>query len=493
MRITKKRSTLLDGYKLLIVDDDEGLIDSITTYLERNGYSIRGFTNPIEALGELEEDSYDLLILDYFMTPIKGDDFVSELREFDTDIYVILLTGHKDLAPPLTTIKAFDIQAYCEKSHRLDQLLLLIESGIKSISQMRRIRNYRDGLDSILAVLPEIGQLGSSESIIAAVLNKIIDLSTCLDAFIMIDGLNSDRVMYKGSGKFDIPPDSIAETLDPNLMDTIKQVKTSRAALTTDSDAILPIVSNNDLVEGVIYISGKIELDSSHLLDVFSRQAASLIQNVQLHEELTLAYSTLKSSYMETIEALRLVVDTKDVYTRGHSDRVSMYALLIGRELGLNTNDLEDLRIGGLFHDIGKIGTSEDILLKKAKLTDEEMAEIRKHPSKGSEILSAISAFVKIKHIVGSHHERYDGHGYPAGLAGNDIPYEARIISVADAYDAMMSNRQYRSRLTLDDALDQLKEGRGTQYDEDIVDCFISIIEKNWEDVNSISKLYLEL
>jgi len=486
MRIKKVQPSLSSDYKLMIVDDDEGLIDSISTFLVRSGYDICGFSNPLEALETLEKEKYDLLILDYFMSPIKGDDFVSRLREFDRDLYVILLTGYKDLAPPFATIKAFDIQAYCEKSHRLDQLLLLIESGIKSISQMRRITKYRDGLDNILTALPAIYQLEPLADIIDAILAQIQILTASSDAFILIDGINGEeRAIYKGIGTFDTPPAKI-DAFDPAFLEAIGRAKASRTALWTDDGIILPIISINGLLEGVIYIDEEKEDDKKYLLEVFASQVAALIQNAYLHEKLALAHSNLKSGYVETIEALRLAVDARDVYTRGHSDRVSMYAQLIGRKIGMRDEDVEDLRTGALFHDIGKIGISDEVLLKNTSLTDEEFAEIKKHPAKGVLILSAMSAFEKIKHIVGSHHERIDGHGYPVGLAGDEIPLGARIICVADAYDAMTSDRQYRQKLLQSVAVDQLKKGRGTQFDGNIVDCFISVIEEAPDEVDAI-------
>ena len=185
MRVNKQQIAISNDYKLMIVDDDTGLIDSITSYLVRNGYNVTGLTDPNEGLEILKKEDYDLLILDYFMTPIKGDDFISKLREFDHDLYVILLTGHKDLAPPFATIKAFDIQAYCEKSHKLDQLLLLVESGIKSINQRIRITNYRDGLNDILSALPDIYKLKTPEDILDAVLalpERIDDLLESVEA-----------------------------------------------------------------------------------------------------------------------------------------------------------------------------------------------------------------------------------------------------------------------------------------------------------------------
>ena len=120
-------------YKIMAVDDDPGILDSLTVVLKRNGYSLVTFTNPLDALNELKTNNYDLLLLDFIMSPLHGDQVVAEIRKFDKDLYILLLTGHKDLAPPLDTIKQLDIQGYCEKSDNFDQLLLLIESGLKAI------------------------------------------------------------------------------------------------------------------------------------------------------------------------------------------------------------------------------------------------------------------------------------------------------------------------------------------------------------------------
>lgn len=138
---------------------------------------------------------------------------------------------------------------------------------------------------------------------------------------------------------------------------------------------------------------------------------------------------------------------------------------------------MKTLRIGGIFHDIGKIGTSDDILLKTDRLTEEELKEIQKHPLKGARILSAVSMFRDVVPVVKCHHERIDGKGYPEGLRGDSIPLLARIISVADAFDAMLSDRAYRTRLTLGEAKQQLLNGSGTQFDSHIVSVFLEIID----------------
>lgn len=129
-----------NGYKIIVVDDEQGIVDSLSIFLKRSGYDFTGVTNPLEAIELVRNNHYDLMILDFMMDPIHGDEVVEEIRKFNKDLYILLLTGHKDLAPPLETIKRLDIQGYCEKSDKFDQLLLLIESGIKFIEQMNTIK-----------------------------------------------------------------------------------------------------------------------------------------------------------------------------------------------------------------------------------------------------------------------------------------------------------------------------------------------------------------
>ena len=135
-----------NGYKIIVVDDEQGIVDSLSIFLKRSGYDFTGLTNPVEAIERIKSEHFDMLILDFMMDPIRGDEVVEEIRKFNTELYILLLTGHKDLAPPLETIKRLDIQGYCEKSDKFDQLLLLIESGIKSIEQMKTIQKINDEL-----------------------------------------------------------------------------------------------------------------------------------------------------------------------------------------------------------------------------------------------------------------------------------------------------------------------------------------------------------
>lgn len=336
--------------KILAVDDEEGIIDSLSIILKRAGYSFSGITNPAEAIELIKKEHFDLLLLDFLMTPYHGDQVVEEIRKFNKELYILLLTGHKDLAPPLETIKKLDIQGYCEKSNKFDQLLLLIESGAKSIRQMQEIK--------------------------------------------------------------------------------------------------------------------------------------------QINAELSDAKEQLEKAYLESIETLRYTVDAKDPYTKGHSDRVAEFSVLIGKQLGLPEEQLKTLRIGGLFHDIGKIGIPDHILLKNTRLTPDEYSEIKHHPSIGTHILSNATIFLDIIPIVKHHHERFDGRGYPENLKGEDIPFLARITTVADAFDAMSSKRTYRDSLDIQIIIEEIENNIGTQFDPVAANAFLDILRNNYSAVVDIQKKY---
>jgi HD-GYP domain-containing protein (c-di-GMP phosphodiesterase class II) len=186
------------------------------------------------------------------------------------------------------------------------------------------------------------------------------------------------------------------------------------------------------------------------------------------------ARRSLQQAYLEILEALVESLEARDQYTAGHSRRVSLYSVWIGQQMGLSPAELERLRIGALLHDIGKIGIPDAVLLKDGRLTDEEFATIKKHPEIGVRILERIGAFGEYLGAVGLHHENHDGSGYPKGLRGEAIPVDARIVHVADAYDAMTSNRPYRQRMPEEKVRRILKECSGTQFDPAAVAAFFA-------------------
>ena len=329
MRKSKRISQ--NQISILTLDDDPIITSTIKDYFQRSGYEVDTENDPVRAIARVREGSYDILLLDFLMSPICGDQVVEEIRKFNTELFIVLLTGHKSMAPPVKTIRQLDIQGYYEKSDRFDQLELLVESCVKSIKQLRTIKQYQKEL----------------------------------------------------------------------------------------SDA-----------------------------------------------------------YMQTIETLRSVVETRDKDTKGHSERVSVLAAAIAEEMGLSEKDVEKIRVAGLFHDIGKIGVRDAVLLKNGPLTNEEYTEIKRHPAEGEKILSAYTEFQDLLPVVRSHHERFDGTGYPDGICGKDICLGARIMTVADSFDAMISNRAYRRGLSFDVVMAELQRNSGKQFDADIVTALMNMVEK---------------
>lgn len=329
MRKSKVKSTT--QISILTVDDDPIITSTIKNYFERSGYSVDIENDPVSAIERVRNGSYDIMLLDFLMSPICGDQVVAEIRKFNKDLFIVLLTGHKSMAPPVKTIKQLDIQGYYEKDDRFDQLELWVESCVKSIKQLRTIRAYQDDISQ---------------------------------------------------------------------------------------------------------------------------------------------------AYMQTIETLRYVVETRDSETRGHSERVSILAAAIAEEMGLDTDDVEMIRTAGLFHDIGKVGVPDAILLKNGPLTSDEYAQIKQHPAAGEKVLSTYSPFKEMLPIIRGHHERIDGSGYPDGLSGDEICTGAKIIAVADSFDAMVSNRTYRKGLGLDKACSELEKHKFAQFDPNAVDAFFRLIEK---------------
>jgi len=350
---------------------------------------------------------------------------------------------------------------------------------------MRTIKKFQDGLNRILQAVPKIYQLQPIGSILEEILTEILSLVRSRDAFILVDDVTNlssgNNSIFKGIGKYKAEIEDFMEMLDPLLMEQIGNARINGKVVRLEHQVIIPLMNEFMQDIGIIVVEGDNLDDGIKLLEIFASQAGSSISNAFLHslvniknDELNRTYDELRERYMDTIEALRLVVDAKDIYTRGHSDRVAYFAVEIGKVFDLTNNELELLRISGIFHDVGKIGTSDDILFKTEKLNDREYEEIKKHPERGAKILSAISMFKEVVPIVKCHHERVDGRGYPSGLKSDEIPFMARIIAVGDAFDAMLSDRHYRSKLKFNDAMSQLIQGSGTQFDKQVVDAFVS-------------------
>jgi len=223
---------------------------------------------------------------------------------------------------------------------------------------------------------------------------------------------------------------------------------------------------------------GSFSVNDERLLGTFASAGAMAIQKAQLFED-------LNDLFIATVRAMADAIEAKDPYTRGHSERIRRFSLMIAERMKLTESDKSMLGLSALLHDVGKIGVPEAILLKEGKLTDAEWVWMRRHPSIGADMLSHIK---QLKGAIGGirhHQERWDGKGYPDGIAGKEIPLFGRIICVADAFDAMTSNRPYRKSLSVEDALEELKRCSSTQFDPECVQAFIDGYMELYKDKKS--------
>jgi putative nucleotidyltransferase with HDIG domain len=215
---------------------------------------------------------------------------------------------------------------------------------------------------------------------------------------------------------------------------------------------------------------GAFDGEDQEVLSALANQVAVAVENANLYDE-------LKETFYGTASALAETIEKRDPYTGGHTKRVMDYSLAIGKSMGLDKAGMENLKLSAILHDIGKIGVRDSVLLKQDRLDDEEYRLMNKHTSFGAEILGHVRQLKDVIPGVKGHHEKYDGTGYPDRIKGDDIPVTARIIAVADAFDAITTDRPYKKGLSADTALKELRRCSGTQFDAEAVDAFI----KSWE------------
>lgn len=191
------------------------------------------------------------------------------------------------------------------------------------------------------------------------------------------------------------------------------------------------------------------------------------------------SYETLVKAFISTIEAFTKALDMRDIIFAGHSARVESMSSAIGKDMGLSSRELYDLKLASLLHDVGKVGISETILGKPGQLTDQEFFLVKQHPEIGEKIVHGIEQLRDVSSTIRHHHERFDGRGYPDGIGGSEIELYARIISVVEAYDFLRSDLSFRKAMSLEDTVKEIRRGAGSQFDPEVVDHFISAVDKN--------------
>lgn len=357
-------------------------------------------------------------------------------------------------------------------------------------------RAQRTALQSqhLIEVSHRLAESLDTDVVLQSILSKAVELLQCqAGSLLLVDEVTNELIFKVVSGPASeqllnkrLPPGvgivgTVAQTGKPLIINDAKGDPRHYAAidqktlLVTQSLLCVPLI-NQERIIGVLEVMNKLDgtlFDSSDcdLLTAFAIQSAIALGNAKL-------YSDLKRSFAETVRIIANAVEARDAYTAGHTNRVTAVAIEIARELGWSRKQIEILEIGALVHDIGKIGMPDRILHKPEDLTQEEYTQMKQHPIVGAQMLKGVEGLKEVLPYILYHQERYDGKGYPFGLAGKAIPIEGRLLAVADTFDAMTSNRPYRDGLAIEHAIAEIQNYRGTQFDPEIVDALLSVYRK---------------
>jgi len=473
---------------ILIVDDELSICEVIGQYLKKNDYAVSMASSGEEAIQLLTTNTIDLVITDIKMPGISGVDLLKHIKENHQTLPVLMTTGFPTLDTAIEALKlgAYD---YMTKPFHLEE----IGEKVKRAFSARKLHE-ENLLFSRLVSLHEVTKQLALTLEVHELNAKFLDFSLKMvhadgGSLLLVDQAGKLAItetagahfepIYWLSKPFVAASRLVAQQHEPLLIK--KSSEPPPGNLPPIPGEIRSLISyplkTASRVIGVLNLVRLATKDPFSSLDmeiinVLASQASIAIENVRL-------YHNIRDNYLKTIKAFALAVEAKDEYTHGHSENVMQYTIYLAKKLGLSDTELELVKYAGLLHDIGKIGISENILNKTAKLTPQEFDEIKKHPELGARIISDVPFLKSLVPMVLHHHEFYNGNGYPAKIAGEAIPFGARILSVADAYEAMTSNRPYRKSLSKEVALNILKEEREKQFDPQIVDAFLEIMQED--------------
>jgi putative nucleotidyltransferase with HDIG domain len=499
--------------KILVVDDEEGIRDVTEGYFTRKGYEVYTAENGAQALDIInEEPQLSCIFTDINMPLMDGLELAEKIRQIENTLPVVVMTGYPSLENTIQTLKN-GVVDYLIKPVNLEQMELtlrrilrerelFVENLILKEEVARQVR-LKELNNQLVERVKEVNTLNrvmedfSSTDSSHGVFNKVVELG--------VEELHADKVFCHifsertrdliqvasacpRDGDYQLPdgfvfdiPDRIksyikeraAEGASPFLMPDAAENSCMDTAVQSFMMVPLRIRENVfGVASAFIFEKDRIFNEKDiYYMNFITRKAAAAIENIALYENI---YDNLFATLFAFVAAL----EVRDFYTRRHSTRVARYAHKIAKEMECSQEELDVINFAGMLHDIGKIGIRDDILLKPGPLTDEEYEKIKEHPAIGADIISKLGLWDREVDIIRHHHERFDGNGYPDGLSGETIPRLARIMSVADCFDAMASNRPYRERMEKSLVLKIIRENSGTQFDPNVVAAFFRIVHQ---------------
>ncbi len=468
--------------RVLIVDDEKFIRDILADFLGMEGFVVRTAEDGQAALNELSHAPYDLVISDLKMPRMGGIELLEQIGSAAPNALTVIMTGFGTVETAIDAMKrgAYD---YILKPFKVEEVIHVVQRGLEKQRLAAENLRLKEAL-SLYKVSEAITASLSLEEVLATVGDTAIHeihgdfASTWLD-----DGeggyFERQRLLppkhirtgalREGADVGTFSPRAFVEHFSSDSMLLEHGAKALRfferePELPIQSLIAVPLKMKQRLLGWISAASftksKRFDEGQRKLLSIVGSRAAAAIENARLYED-------LRATFQQTIEGLAKAIDKMDRYTAGHSDRVATYAMYLATRLGLSPEQIEIVRQSALMHDIGKIGCVLN-LNKPGKLTQDEYEQFKKHPGYGRDILEPIRFLNPLIPGVHLHHERWDGRGYPLGLKGPDVPLMARIIAVADTYDAMTSDRAYRRALPHEVAVAEIERCSGTQFDPEV-------------------------
>lgn len=471
--------------RVLVVDDEKVIRDMLADFLDTEGYFVRTAEDGASALVEMERTHFDLVLSDLKMPRMGGIALLDAVGRTAPDALTVIMTGFGTVETAIEAMKrgAYD---YVLKPFKLEEVMHVIRRGIEKRRMAAENMRLREAV-SLYKVSEAIAASLSLDQVLETVAEGCLHEVGCdLVSTWLEDGEGGyfERQHLRGAnfaadadlGRID--PARVMEHLGgaPLLLEQGARglgFFSGQPSAQLSSFVVAPLRAQKRAVGFIAlasFTAGKrFDEGQRKMLSLIASRAAAAIENARLYED-------LKATFQQTIEGLAKAIDKMDRYTSGHSDRVAVYAALLAQRIGLSPAEVEVVHQSALMHDIGKIGCVLN-LNKPGKLSDAEYDSFTRHPIYGRDILDPIKFLHPLIPGVYLHHERWDGRGYPLRMKGGEIPLIARIISVADTYDAMTSDRAYRRALPHEAAVSEIERCAGTQFDPDLSAAFNAHIE----------------